>query len=45
MGEPPCLEFRLKAIDGGTLLSVSESGFDALPASRRDEAFRMNDGG
>ncbi|MBK9771812.1 MAG: SRPBCC family protein [Candidatus Obscuribacter sp.] len=45
-GEPPTLvEFRLKAIDGGTLLSVSESGFDALPASRRDEAFRMNDGG
>ncbi len=44
--EPPTLvEFRLKAIDGGTLLSVSESGFDALPASRRDEAFRMNDGG
>jgi len=26
-------------------LIVTESGFDSLPASRRDEAFRMNDGG
>jgi len=44
--EPTTLvEFRLKAEDGGTLLRVVESGFDQLPASRRDEAFRMNDGG
>ena len=44
--EPTTLvEFRLKADDGGTLLRVVESGFDQLPASRRDEAFRMNDGG
>ena len=39
------VEFRLEATDGGTLLKVVESGFDRLPASRRDEAFRMNDGG
>ena len=45
-GEPTTLvEFRLKSEDGGTLLRVVESGFDQLPASRRDEAFRMNDGG
>lgn len=44
--EPPTLvEFRLQAIDSGTLLTVCESGFDALPAARRDEAFGMNDGG
>jgi hypothetical protein len=24
---------------------VTESGFDRIPAHRRDEAFRMNDGG
>ena len=29
----------------GTLLSVVESGFDALPAERRAEVYRRNDGG
>lgn len=44
--EPPTLvEFRLTPMDHGTLLEVTESGFDALPPERRDEAFRMNDGG
>jgi uncharacterized protein YndB with AHSA1/START domain len=44
--EPTTLvEFRLRSVDGGTLLTVVESGFDQLPAGRRDEAFRMNDGG
>lgn len=44
--EPTTLvEFRLEAADGGTLLRLVESGFDRLPASRCDEAFRMNDGG
>ena len=44
--EPATLvEFRLEPVDGGTLLKVVESGFDQLPAGRRDEAFRMNDGG
>lgn len=39
------VEFRLEPADGGTNLVVVESGFDALPADRRDEAFRMNTGG
>jgi uncharacterized protein YndB with AHSA1/START domain len=44
--EPPTLvEFTLEAIASGTRLTVTESGFDALPPARRDEAFRMNDGG
>ena len=44
--EPPTLvEFRLETTASGTLLTVTESGFDALPEARRDEAFRMNDGG
>jgi uncharacterized protein YndB with AHSA1/START domain len=44
--EPPTLvEFRLEAIPGGTLLRLSESGFGRIPADRRPEAFRMNDGG
>jgi len=37
--------FELKEVVGGTLLSVVESGFDSVPASRRLEAFRMNSGG
>ncbi len=44
--EPPTLvEFRLRKTAEGTLLRVVESGFDKLPKDRRDEAFRMNDGG
>ena len=44
--EPPTLvEFRLEDADEGTLLRVVESGFDRIPAARRAEAFRMNDGG
>jgi uncharacterized protein YndB with AHSA1/START domain len=42
---PTLVEFRLEDIPGGTRLHVTESGFDAIPAHRRDEAFRMNDGG
>ena len=37
--------FELKEAQGGTLLRIVESGFDGLPASRRQEAFRMNSGG
>lgn len=45
-GETPTLvEFRLEPISGGTRLTLVESGFDAIPAGRRAEAFRMNDGG
>lgn len=44
--EPPTLvEFRLTPTAGGTHLKVVESGFDALPAGRRPEALRMNEGG
>lgn len=44
--EPSTLvEFRLEKTPRGTLLTITESGFDAIPASRRDEAFRMNSGG
>ena len=44
--EPTTLvEFRLDEVDDGTQLTIIESGFDRLPASRRAEAFRMNDGG
>jgi uncharacterized protein YndB with AHSA1/START domain len=44
--EPPTLvEFRLQPTAGGTLLTITESGFDKIPAARRAEAFRMNDNG
>jgi len=44
--EPRTLvEFRLEDIPNGTKLTVIESGFDALPASRREVAFRANTGG
>jgi uncharacterized protein YndB with AHSA1/START domain len=37
--------FELEEADGGTLLRVVESGFDDIPAGRRQEAFRMNTNG
>jgi uncharacterized protein YndB with AHSA1/START domain len=44
--EPTTLvEFRLEDVPDGTLLTVTESGFDRLPPGRRDEAFRGNDSG
>ena len=44
--EPTTLvEFKLEDFEGGTRLTVVESGFDRLPVARRAEAFRMNDGG
>ncbi len=44
--EPMTLvEFRLEEAEGGTRLTIVESGFDQLPPERREEAFRMNDGG
>ena len=45
-GDPQTrVEFRLEPAGEGTNLIVVESGFDALPAGRRDEALRMNTGG
>jgi uncharacterized protein YndB with AHSA1/START domain len=44
--EPMTLvEFFLEPRDNGTLLTVTETGFDAIPAGRRATAFRMNEGG
>jgi uncharacterized protein YndB with AHSA1/START domain len=44
--EPQTLvEFRLEKTAQGTLLVVTESGFDGIPAGRRAEAFLRNDGG
>ena len=41
--EPTTLvEFRLEERAGGTELTVVESGFDRIPASRKAEALRMN---
>ena len=37
--------FILEEVDGGTVLRVVESGFDAIPASRRVTAFEMNSKG
>ena len=42
---PTLVTFTLEKIPTGTLLRVVESGFDKIPAGRRAEAFRMNDGG
>jgi uncharacterized protein YndB with AHSA1/START domain len=45
-GETPTLvEFRLQPSGQGTLLVITESGFDKIPAHRQIEALRMNDGG
>jgi len=44
--EPTTLvEFELQEAEGGILLSVVESGFDAVPPARRLDAFRMNSDG
>jgi uncharacterized protein YndB with AHSA1/START domain len=44
--EPTTLvELRLDEAEGGTKLTVVESGFDQIPAARRAEAFRMNERG
>jgi uncharacterized protein YndB with AHSA1/START domain len=37
--------FRLEDVPEGTRLTVTETGFDALPPERRDVAFRSNAGG
>ncbi len=44
--EPTTLvEFNLAEADGGTVLTIVESGFDRIPLARKAEAFRMNDQG
>ena len=45
-GQPTTLvEFRLEKTATGTLLTLTESGFENIPSDRRAEAFRRNDGG
>jgi uncharacterized protein YndB with AHSA1/START domain len=43
--ESTLIEFRLQPTPSGTLLTVTESGFDKIPAQRRAEALLRNDGG
>jgi uncharacterized protein YndB with AHSA1/START domain len=44
--EPTTLvEFRLETVAEGTRLTITESGFDKVPAHRRERAFKMNEGG
>lgn len=44
--EPTTLvEFTLEPAGAGTQLTIVESGFDGIPAHRRERAFRMNTGG
>lgn len=43
--EPTLVEFHLEETAGGTRLTVTESGFDRLPAERMPEAMRKNEGG
>lgn len=43
--EPTLVEFRLAPSGTGTLLVVTETGFDRIPEGRRALALRMNDGG
>jgi uncharacterized protein YndB with AHSA1/START domain len=42
---PTLVEFTLEATPTGTLLTVTETGFEKLPAGRRPDALRMNDRG
>ena len=43
--EPTLVEFKLEKTSDGTLLTVTESGFEKIPSDRRSQAFRMNEGG
>jgi hypothetical protein len=46
VSEPTTLvEFHLEDVDGGTLLTVTESGFDRMPPEYRAAAYRGNEGG
>jgi len=37
--------FELEDADGGTVLTITESGFRSIPLDRRAQAFAANDGG
>lgn len=42
---PTLVEFRLEKTAAGTLLRLTESGFDKIPAHRLADALRMNERG
>ncbi len=46
-GEEPktLVTFVLAEVEGGTHLTLTETGFENIPEHRRAEALRMNDGG
>jgi uncharacterized protein YndB with AHSA1/START domain len=45
-GETPTLvEFKLEKIPNGTRLWITETGFDQVPAARREEAFEKHEHG
>jgi len=37
--------FELTEVEGGTQLTITETGFDKVPLARRAQAFTANDGG
>lgn len=37
--------FELEEVEGGTRLTITESGYDKIPLARRAEAFKSNEGG
>lgn len=43
--EPTTVSFVLTPSGAGTRVTVTEAGFDKIPAHRREEAFRSNSGG
>jgi len=43
--EATLVVFELEEVEGGTLLTVTESGFDQIPLERRARAFAANEGG
>jgi len=42
---PTLVEFKLEPTTTGTMLYLTESGFENVPAERRAEAFEMDEGG
>jgi uncharacterized protein YndB with AHSA1/START domain len=43
--QPTLVTFTLEEAEGGTRLTIVETGFDHVPLHRRDEAFKMNEHG
>ena len=39
------IDFRFEEVDKGTRVTITESGFEAIPAERRDAAYAANEGG